>query len=320
MNRKSTYFLLALIVVLGCFIFVNLPTISSATSQLLGFFAWLWNAIEDKEKAKFLLEFAKFVATVLGATVVLLNIKIAWDNRTLAEEQIDTATFSKSIDQLASPSMTTRLGGVFTLEKIARYSKDYSISMGILASFLKEVQEQGRSDIKPEKPTGAQKYRTFSTEFLTVMKVIERRRKEFDRNLPRLLDLSGIDLSRANLENRDFSHLDLQFSNFHGSNLLLSKFSNADLSGVNFSSADLSGVDFLNADLKGADFSDAILVRANLESADLTDSKLENADLSDAKLKEAKLYNANLQGACLLGTDVTDEQIATAGNTQGIKR
>ena len=66
-------------------------------------------------------------------------------------------------------------------------------------------------------------------------------------------DLSGVDLSRANLS---------------GANLL-----NADLSDAELSGANLSGANLYNADLRGANLSGANLLNADLSGVDLSGAK-----------------------------------------------
>ena len=82
-------------------------------------------------------------------------------------------------------------------------------------------------------------------------------------------DLSGADLSRADLSRADLS--------------------GADLSWADLSRADLSGADLSRADLSGADLSWADLSRANLSGADLSWADLSRANLSGANLDYSTL-------------------------------
>ena len=94
-------------------------------------------------------------------------------------------------------------------------------------------------------------------------------------------DLSGVDLSRANLS---------------GANLL-----NADLSDAELSGANLSGANLYNADLRGADLSGANLLNADLSGVELSEANLSGADLRGANLSGANLLNADLSGVDLSG-------------------
>ncbi|MCP4539836.1 MAG: pentapeptide repeat-containing protein [Chloroflexi bacterium] len=104
-------------------------------------------------------------------------------------------------------------------------------------------------------------------------------------------DLSGADLSYANLDNADLSYANLYNADLTGANLSYANLDNANLTGANLYNADLSYANLYNADLS----------YANLHNADLSYAKLHNADLSYAKLHNADLEGANLSGANLSG-------------------
>jgi hypothetical protein len=86
-------------------------------------------------------------------------------------------------------------------------------------------------------------------------------------------DLSGANLSGANLE----------YADLRGANLWYANLRKADLRGADLCDADLRG-----ADLKGACLEYADLWGANLEGVDLRGACLEYADLGDAYLYGAK--------------------------------
>lgn len=126
-------------------------------------------------------------------------------------------------------------------------------------------------------------------------------------------DLSGLDLSGANLENatffRTYIGTDLSGTILRGANLIEASvahsqlvqadLSNADLSRATFSFSDLRAANFSyangqeawfrEANLSGADFRGADLTGASLLLADLTDAKLEGADFTAAYLVYADL-------------------------------
>jgi hypothetical protein len=81
-------------------------------------------------------------------------------------------------------------------------------------------------------------------------------------------NLSGANLSRANLSGANLSRADLSGANLSGANLF-----GANLSGANLSGADLFGANLSGANLSGADLSGADLSGANLSRADLSGAK-----------------------------------------------
>ena len=93
------------------------------------------------------------------------------------------------------------------------------------------------------------------------------------------LNLSGQDLSAANLRRANLSA--------------------ANLSAANLSAANLSDANLRLANLSDANLSDANLSAANLSDADLSAANLSAANLSDADLRLANLSDANLSAANL---------------------
>ena len=95
--------------------------------------------------------------------------------------------------------------------------------------------------------------------------------------------------------------------------------SGADLSRANLIEADLNGADLSRADLSGADLSWADLSRTNLSGADLSRADLSRANLSGADLSGADLSRTDLSGADLL-TLVNQRTILADGDIIGWKK
>jgi len=80
-----------------------------------------------------------------------------------------------------------------------------------------------------------------------------------------------------------------------------------DLTGVNLSDADLPACDFSNAILRNVVFARANLFGARFDGADLTNANLERADLRGAKFENAKLIRTKLAGADMRRGEVMGE-------------
>jgi uncharacterized protein YjbI with pentapeptide repeats len=93
-------------------------------------------------------------------------------------------------------------------------------------------------------------------------------------------DLSGADLSRANLISANLSRTNLRNGNLRNANLRNANLCYADLSGANLCLANLTGADLSEADLRGADLFDADLEGANLTQAKLYETDFANVDLT----------------------------------------
>ena len=109
------------------------------------------------------------------------------------------------------------------------------------------------------------------------------------------------DLSGANLSGADLSDADLTCANLYGANLF---------------GADLTCANLYGANLYGANLSDANLYRTNLTGADLTGANLSSADLRYATLILAHLYRADLTGADLRCADLSGADL-TGANLRG---
>ena len=104
-------------------------------------------------------------------------------------------------------------------------------------------------------------------------------------------DLSGADLTQANLVGANLS-----FSYLVGSSLM-----NARLNHVNLTLADLTRVNLENAQLIQADLTQASLPQARLSKADLTAARLPGANLEAARLLGVTAAGAQMPDAVMVG-------------------
>ncbi len=111
---------------------------------------------------------------------------------------------------------------------------------------------------------------------------------------------------------RAFSDLDLSGLNLPKAQLTKATWDNSDCSGCNFQNANLAGgkfskTSFAETTLRGADLSSSQFAGANLQAADLRGANLSNCLFSSTNLKGANLCGANLKGS-----KISDEQLAMA--------
>ncbi|MEO1354028.1 MAG: hypothetical protein AAFW84_35640, partial [Cyanobacteria bacterium J06635_15] len=79
----------------------------------------------------------KVIQTIAGLGF-FATAYLAWRNSQLAEDKNVTDRFSKAVEMLADERLEMRLGGIYSLERIARDSKeDHPVVMEVLTAFIR---------------------------------------------------------------------------------------------------------------------------------------------------------------------------------------
>lgn len=117
-----------------------------------------------------------------------------------------------------------------------------------------------------------------------------------------IVDMTGVDLTKAELILVDLSNVDLRGANLR----------EAVLHKVNLSHANLEKVCFCKAILSGSNFKAANLCKAHLERADLRYAKMSNANLTQMNAKKADLRHAVINNADFCNTDLTGASLSHA--------
>jgi uncharacterized protein YjbI with pentapeptide repeats len=120
------------------------------------------------------------------------------------------------------------------------------------------------------------------------------------------LQLSGVNLRNARLENCDFARsvlieADLSHAELRGANLAGCVLTHSNLSAANLQNANLTGAMLRWAKLADADLREAILHMADLGGVDAQRTRFDQADLSYCNIVQANLRRANLNGAHVYG-------------------
>jgi uncharacterized protein YjbI with pentapeptide repeats len=243
-----------------------------------------------------------------------------------------------AVDQNGNKQIELRLGGIYTLERIALGVPDaHWPIMEILVAYLRRNAASSLSHQRSEAGEDIQ----------GVVTVLGRRQFKCDHAALNLrgITFSGMDLRGVQLSEADFSEASLEGAvlveahlegaNLTGANLRDAQLTDAYLEGARLTKADLAGatayrVHLARAVLTGANLQRTALAgaflqkadftRACLEGAKLAGAHLEDATLLDARLDQADLTRAYLHGANLAGAfDLTQRQIDGAygdGTTQ----
>lgn len=208
--------------------------------------------------------------TARNADTARRTYEVSQRTLALAEQGHVADRYTKAIEQLGSPELAIRLGGIYALERIARDSaRDHATVMEVLTAFVRETPPLATPSVPSPRPGQGGRPR-LRADVQAAVSVVGRRDVTHDHPDRR------IDLAEANL-------------------------GGADLAGADLHGADLAQADLTDAELTGADLSHSNLWRANLTRVDLVGSNLADAILEDADLTDARLTQANLDGADLQG-------------------
>jgi uncharacterized protein YjbI with pentapeptide repeats len=233
-----------------------------------------------------------------------------------------TESFGRAVDQLGSEKLETRLGAIYTLERIAEESAKYHWPiMEALTAFIRErapwtAERAGQEQLAAEGGRALTPSRP-ATDVQAALTVIGRRCEDHERPDPtpagRIPDMYPSDLRRLDLRGTDLRRADLR-----GANLKWALFARSHLEEANLTKAHLNGAIFFDAPLDSMTIADAKL-RAHLERAilicaDLSGgifwcAHLEGADLGGAVINGTSFKLAHLEGANLGGTDITADHL-----------
>ena len=249
-------------------------------------------------------------ATNRNADAANKNAEAANKNAETANQKQITERFSKAIEQLGSDKPEVILGGIYTLERIARDSEpDQWTIMEVLTAFVRQnapIIEENESQ-SPEDQEKLLKLRISIRACLTV--IGERKYPDLEN---KYIDLTRVNISGFNLKGFNLTLANLTLADLTEANLTLANLTLADLRGAN-----LTGADLTEANLRGADLTLANLTLADLTLADLTGAVLTLANLTGAVLTEANLFGANLTGAYRLEPDWITKVLLTEADLKG---
>lgn len=210
------------------------------------------------------------------------------------EEEFSTSVIerlAKAVDLLSSSNPSTRLAGIYSLERLASDLPDESVAIArIVTTFL----------TNPSKDTKQDEVRRG---FLTLLRIVKKIGAEPFISQEDNLNLTGLKLEGLHIKDYSFKGFLLSgahfynvgFSNidFTGVNLKEATFKDCYKDGIlNFTSANLS-----NSNIITSNFSEAIFVNSKFNQTTIEGGTFENADFSGAKIKGLTYRNAKFDGS-----------------------
>jgi hypothetical protein len=284
--------------------------------------------IEPKQKWGAENEFRKTLIQVFGGLVVITGLFFAYQelrNFQISQENMKAGQiatrFSKAIELLPKEKDTTsRIGGIYALEQIAREAPENYLwtVIEVISAFVRNAEvdpekPEGKKGTKgdkekPKEKKGANEKKEenykIKPETQIAMTVLGRIRTEKNKKhwekLPRI-NLRHARMRYANLRGANFMRADLAFAKLTEADLTEADLTGAVLTYAKLTRTYLTGAILTEADLMLANLTGAFLTNSNLTRSTLTDADLTDADFMDADFMDANLTDANLMGADLTG-------------------
>ncbi|WP_413752976.1 pentapeptide repeat-containing protein [Streptomyces sp. R-74717] len=267
---------------------------------------------------------------LFGAYATWRQIRVSQDGLNASREGIITDRFSRAVDQLGNEKLDVRIGGLYSLWRIADHSAhDREAVISIMAAYLRThlpwpPQEPGApaadasiNTVRPLESRAAD-----AQVALTSLGVLgqERRPEWLNVSFTDLrradcdgLWLNGVNLDGACLEAASVYQVNLSRTSLIGANLRHAELGTSILQQVRCIEADLRGARLVKADLREADFSGADLREANLRKARAQGAVFIRADLRLADLRGCDLSAADLRDTNLEGALASDRTIWPTG-------
>jgi uncharacterized protein YjbI with pentapeptide repeats len=247
------------------------------------------------QKAKQEDEYRRTLAQIVGGAFLVFGAVFTYCSMATARETLKatqdaqiTERFARAITQLGAKELELKLGGIYSLERLARQSdpQDHWTIIEVLTAYVREhARRPPRPTAVPIEPvTTAPARQPVTADIQAILTVIGRRTRLHGEGEDLPLDLSQTALYRARLRGATLT--------------------GADLTRADLTQADLTGADLTEATLAGAVLAGAVLTGADLIWADLTEATLFNATLTEAALTEAFLFRTTLVRAALTGADL----------------
>jgi hypothetical protein len=204
------------------------------------------------------------VMQVLGAVWTLIGLFVIWQQAQVAQDQQVSERFTASVQLLSDSKLESRIGGIYSLERLAKDSpRDRSTVGELLSSFVRQNAIFGQP-------------RRTSEDINAALKVLGRQ-KDFSFTE----ESGGLFLAGSDFSGLDFTGLDFTGANFENCTLKRTNLSGTNFSGANLRSAIMAGAVFdpksrlAGAKLEGADLSSAVgLTKKELDKASTNQATL----------------------------------------------
>ena len=310
------------LLIAGCVLAAFLAIVS------LVWWQWCWLSGDDSPGAT-IRNVVLVLASIVALPLAVWRSIIAHDQATAAQNQAAAAQaqlalaerdsldarYQKGADMLSSENISTRIGGVYALKRLAvNHPKEFHIQvMELLCAFVRNPPES-KLPGKPLDEDITSALETIIHRSDDAIAIEEATRPISSRASPSpdyggkegfRVNLTGADLHSANLhsaklrgailDNVNMLFVFGEYADFSGASMRGCKINKATFWDAVFDKALMNGTDMSNSDFRDSSFMKTVM------GSDLSDSQLQRANFSRATLAAANLKNTDLENADLSG-------------------
>lgn len=244
--------------------------------------------------------FLLILAAPMGLWLAIWRSTTADTQADIAQRGLQNERYQKGADMLGSKTLATRIGGIYSLERLAKnHSEEYHIQiMDLLCAFIRYPKKKNADSSTEVELQAQEDDNSLAPDIQESLTVIGRRgKKQLDLERKQHDSETGekwrLNLSKACLDNANLDGTNLESANLRNAYLKSALLRHTDLMAVDMEDARLG-----NANLRNANLTDANLKGACLTGVELENAKLEGAVLTDADLMEVRcLTQAMLDSA-----------------------
>jgi hypothetical protein len=211
----------------------------------------------------------------------------------LAEQGQTTERYGRAVEQLGSPALDVRVGGIYALERIMRDSPpDQPAIMDVLQAFIRVHSATRGRPPAITKVTAERLLPAAPADIQAALNVIVRRDHHHDGG--RTIDLSYTKLFGADLSDAYLVGAELEGADLTGATMFRANLTNAHLLSANLSFTACRWANFTDAGMVKAVLVNTFAYNANFNGADLAYATLNRTFLDGTTFKGADLTNARI--------------------------
>lgn len=241
------------------------------------------------------------------------------NDREIAESRLTSERFAQAVEQLGSENTHIRLGGIYSLEQLAKDSpNDHWTVMEVLTAFIRE-ESPFKLHFSPDNldsfnhaEPAWNRVSSIANISMGVQAALSVIARNGDANGLRELDLSRTNLKGATIKQGCLDRVDLRGSYLGHALIERVSLNSALLDTCVFEKAKLSEVSFCQSRMRQSNFYGSRLSKVDLTGANLYGASLQGCDLHMVTLTDVNLNNTNLQLHSALSVVMDNAQLSGA--------